>query len=335
VDTLSDVLRAVRLTGAVYFTIDASSPWVVETMPGREIAPYVGAGVEHVINYHVVTAGAGWAGMVGEPPFRLETGDVIVFPQGDAHVLSSTPGMRARPELDFYKAANAQRVPLCLSLKGGGPEVARVTCGFLGCDARPFNPLLGALPRIIHLPAARQGQAAIQSLVTLALQESSSPRPGSEGVLSRLSELLVVEVIRFFSSESPDQRGGWLAGLRDPIVGRALGKLHEHPSESWSLVRLAKEAGASRSVLAERFAELVGMAPMQYLARWRMQIAAHMLRTSDVPLSEVAERVGYGSEPALSRAFKRALGVSPASYRRAGEPPDPDSGSRDPDAQSF
>lgn len=324
-DTLSDVLRAVRLTGAVYFTIDASSPWVVETMPGADIAAHVGAGVEHVINYHVVTSGSGWAALVDEPAFRLEAGDVIVFPQGDRHVLSSQPGMRARPEIDFYAAANAQRVPLCLSLKGGGPDVARITCGFLGCDARPFNPLLAALPPVIHMPASRLARSAAHPLLALALEESTAPRPGSAGVLSRLSELLFLEVVRFFMDQTA--AGGWFAGLRDPVVGRALGKLHERPAEPWTLGGLAKEAGASRSVLAERFAQLVGMAPMQYLARWRMQIAAHLLRTSDAGLGEIAERVGYGSEPALSRAFKRELGVAPAFYRRGGAGPGPDAGS--------
>jgi AraC-like DNA-binding protein len=314
-DTLSEVLRAIRLTGAVYFTIDGTAPWVAETPPGTVIAPHIGAGVEHVVNYHVVTAGGCWAGLVGEPAFRIEAGDIVAFPQGDAHVLSSEPGMRGNADAAVYQAANSQSVPLCLSLRGGGPTGAGLVCGFLGCDARPFNPLLAALPRVIHLPAAREGTAAARRLIELALAESTAPRAGSAGVLSRLSEVLLVEVVRFLTTELPPEQTGWFAGLEDPIVGPALNNLHQRPTLAWTLARLAKEVGASRSVLAERFTRIVGMPPMQYLARWRMQMAATLLRTSGAGLAEIAARVGYGSEAALSRAFKRSQGVAPAYYR--------------------
>jgi AraC-like DNA-binding protein len=348
-DTLSEVLRAIRLTGAVYFTIDGSAPWVVETPPGAVIAPHIGAGVEHVINYHVITSGGCWAGLVGEPPFRVEAGDIVAFPQGDPHVLSSEPGMRARADADVYETANRQSVPLCLSLGGGGAAGAGLVCGFLGCDARPFNPLLAALPRVIHLPAAREGTAAARRLIDLALAESTVPRAGSAGVLSRLSEVLLVEVVRFLTTDRPNDpapdaatdvaagRTGWFAGLEDAIVGPALNNLHQRPTTIWTLARLAKEVGTSRSVLAERFTRLVGMPPMQYLARWRMQMAATLLRTTTAGLAEIAERVGYGSEAALSRAFKRSLGVAPAYYRRdpAADPRDPDARPRDRDARSF
>jgi len=299
----------------VYFTVDASTPWVVETPPGNVIAPHIGAGVEHVINYHVVTSGFCWIGLVGEPAFRVEAGDVIVFPQGDPHVFSSQPGMRGRPDAEVYRAANQQTVPLCVSLSGGGPEVARLVCGFLGCDARPFNPLLAALPRVIHLAASREGTTSVRQLIDLALAESTAPRPGSDGVLSRLSEVLFLEVVRFFTATLPAEQVGWFAGLRDATVGLALGKLHERPALGWTLQNLAREIGTSRSVLAARFAHLVGMPPMQYLARWRIQLAANLLRTTGAGLGEIAERVGYGSEAALSRAFKRTLGVPPALYR--------------------
>jgi AraC-like DNA-binding protein len=331
-DTLSEVLRAVRLTGAVYFTVEGSVPWVVETPPGSVIAPHVGSGVEHIINYHVVTAGSCWAGPVGVPPFRLEAGDVIAFPQGDPHVLSSHPGMRGRPDVDLYRAANRQRLPLCVSLQGGGPETAQLVCGFLGCDARPFNPMLAALPRVVHLTASRS--SGVRPLVDLALIESAAPRPGSDGVLSRLSELLFVEVVRAFTAELAADQAGWFAGLRDGVVGLALHNLHQQPAASWSLVRLAKEVGVSRTILAERFTRLVGMPPMHYLARWRVQMAANLLRTTSLGMTEIAERVGYGSEPALSRAFKRTLGVAPATYRR-GPAADPNERSRRPDERSF
>ena len=138
-DTLSEVLRAIRLTGAVYFTIDGSSPWVVETPPGAVIAPHIGGGVEHVVNYHVITSGACWAGLVGEPAFRIEAGDIVAFPHGDPHVLSSEPGMRARADADVYQAASRQNVPLCVSLQGGGPAGAALVCGFLGLRRAPVQ----------------------------------------------------------------------------------------------------------------------------------------------------------------------------------------------------
>ncbi len=334
-DTLSEVLRAVRLTGAVYFSIDGSTPWVVETPPGSVIAPHVGSGVEHVINYHVVTSGRCWVGLIGEPGFHVAAGDVVVFPHGDPHVLASGPGMRARPDVEIYRAANQQAIPLCVSLTGGGPESARIVCGFLGCDARPFNPLLGALPRVIHFPGSQDhGRSGVRQLIDLALAESTTPRPGSDGVLSRLSEVLFLEVVRYFTATLAPAEVGWFAALRDPAVGPALGRMHDRPAQPWTLQSLARDIGTSRSVLAERFSRLVGMPPLQYLGRWRIQLAANLLRTSGAALGEIAERVGYGSEAALSRAFKRTLGLSPAAYRR-GRADDPDSGTRLPDARSF
>jgi AraC-like DNA-binding protein len=314
IDTLSDVLRAVRLTGAVYFAIDASAPWVAETPPSREIAPHIMPGVDHVIEYHALTSGSCWGGLVGEPPVRLEAGDVIVFPQGDAHVISSAPGMRGGPKIEDVNPSQ-KRLPVAVSIQGGGKERAQIICGFLGCDARPFNPLLATLPRVIHVRGAGERESALRRLVDLALLESSAPRTGSDCVLSRLSELLFVEVVRNYVDTLPPENAGWFSGLRDPNVGRALQRLHESPARAWSLEELAKEAGVSRSILAERFAHFVGVPPIQYLAQWRIQLAASLVRSSTSSLAEIAQHVGYGSEAALSKAFKRWVGVAPAFYR--------------------
>jgi AraC-like DNA-binding protein len=315
-DTLSDVLRAVRLTGAVFFAIDASAPWVAEAPQGCVVAPHMMPGVEHVIEYHVVTSGSCWGGLVGEPAIRLEAGDIIVFPQGDSHVMSSAPGMRGDPELAAQALAHPGRLPVAFSLHGGGPECAQIICGFLGCDARPFNPLLAALPRVIHLPATGQTDSVTRRLVELAVAETNTPKSGSDCALSRLSELLFVEVVRRYVSGLPAEHVGWFAGLRDESIGKALHKLHQRPAHPWSLEELAKEVGMSRSMLAERFAHFVGIPPIQYLAQWRIQLAASLLRSSKLGIAEIAERVGYGSETALSRAFKRCVGVAPAPYRR-------------------
>jgi AraC-like DNA-binding protein len=310
----------VRLTGAVFFSVDASTPWVAETPAGKQVGPHIMPGVEHVIEYHVVTAGSCWGGIIDEPATKLETGDIIVFPQGDSHVMSSAPGMRGTPDFESFRTLNQGRLPLSVSLRGGGPERTQLVCGFLGCDARPFNPLLATLPRVMHL-RAEGNDIALRTLVDLALAESKQQRAGGDCVLSRLSELLFVEVVRRYVAQLPPEGVGWFAGMRDPHIGRALQRLHERPAHDWSLDELAKDSGVSRSVLAERFAHLVGVPPIQYLAQWRIQLAASLLRTSRQSLAEIAERVGYGSETALSRAFKRQVGVAPAVYRRNAEAP--------------
>jgi AraC-like DNA-binding protein len=229
--------------------------------------------------------------------------------------MSSAPGMRGTAELESFRTASRTQLPLKLSMQGGGSDRTQVICGFLGCDAKPFNPLLATLPRVIHMPSAGDGGSVLRSLVELAVAECNAPRPGSESVLSRLSELLFVEVVRRYVSQLPPEGRGWIAGLRDEHIGLALQKLHERPAHPWSLEELAKAVGVSRSTLAERFAELVGVPPIQYLAQWRIQLAASLLRAGKASLAEIADRVGYGSEAALSRAFKRQVGVAPAHYR--------------------
>jgi AraC-like DNA-binding protein len=315
-DTLSEVLRAVRLNGAVFFAIDAASPWVAEAPPAREVGHHLLPGAEHVIEYHVVTHGACWGGIVGEPPVRLEAGDVIAFPQGDAHIMSSAPGMRGGLQAEAYRTVrDNRRLPVRIDIGDGGSDPARLICGFLGCDARPFNPLLATLPRTLHVrPDAAGG--LLGRLVELALVESETPRAGGECILSRLSELLFVELVRRYLSTLPPDSVSWLAAVRDENIGRVLGKLHNRPTHDWTLDELAREVGMSRSALAERFAQFVGVPPMQYLAQWRMQLASSLLSATTLSLAEIAERVGYGSEAALSRAYKRWVGVSPGEWRR-------------------
>ncbi len=315
-DVLSDVLRAVRLTGAVYFDFELSSPWVAEAPPSREIAGKVMPGAQRVIEYHLLARGTCWGHAIGQEPMRLQEGDLIVFPQGDAHVLSSAPGMRAAPDMSVF-ARPSSTLPIVYELGGGGSERARVVCGFLGCDERPYNPLLTALPSVIHLSAAGP-QAPIGwlgTLLNIAVKESGSARAGGENVLARLSELMFVEAVRRYLETLPPAQTGWLAGLRDPVVGQALAALHGQPSEPWTVERLARLVGLSRSVFAERFMEMVGQPPMQYLALWRMQLAARLL-VEGGHVAAVAGAVGYESEAAFSRAFKKLVGQAPATWRR-------------------
>jgi AraC-like DNA-binding protein len=319
-DPLSDVLHAVRLSGAVFFDIEGSSPWVAEAPPARAAAAIFMPRAQHVVEYHVVTRGRCWAGIVGERPVLLEAGDVIVFPQGDAHALSSAPGMRAPPDLALYARLLEGSPPLHLPLGGGGPDRAEILCGFLGCDARPFNPLLAALPRVLHAPVGRS-DGALAAFIAEAAREARSRRPGGGSVLARLSELMFVEVVRRHLESLPSGGTGWLAGLRDEHVGRALALLHGSPDRPWALEELARKVALSRSALAERFTHLVGQPPMQYLARWRMQIAAGLLSGGVASVAQVATEVGYASEAAFSRTFKKLVGMPPAAWRRRWSPP--------------
>jgi AraC-like DNA-binding protein len=326
-DTLSDVLRAVRLRGAVFYYIEGAAPWVAEAPPAPEIIPAIMPGVEHMIEFHGIVEGSCWAALVGESPIRLEAGDLVLFPQGDAHVMSSAPRMRApRVDKGFYFAPRPPQLPYSLSMQGaqisaarldGGGERATVACGFLGLDARPFNPLLAALPRVLHVPGAALGADSwVATFMRAVVAESNQRRPGGEAVLERMSEMLFVEVLRRYADALPPDETGWLAAMRDPSVGRALGALHARPAEAWTLERLGGEAGLSRSGLHERFVELVGQPPMQYLTRWRMHLAAGLLRDTTAKVIDVALRVGYDSEAAFSRAFKREVGVAPGAWRR-------------------
>jgi AraC-like DNA-binding protein len=317
-DVLSDVLRAVRLTGAVYFDFELSSPWVAAAPPSRDIAQTVMPGAQRVIEYHLIARGRGWGQMAGEEPRRLAEGDLVVFPQGDAHVLSSAPGLGGTPDLSMF-ARRAAPLPLVNQIGGGGPDRARLVCCFLGCDERPFNPLLAALPPVIHLSGAGANGSTgwLATLLNIAVGESGSGRAGSENILARLAELMFVEAIRRHIEALPAADTGWLAGLRDPIVGQALAALHAEPAGAWTVERLARRVGVSRSVLAERFTEMAGHPPMQYLALWRMQLASRRL-TDGGHVAEVAEAVGYESEAAFSRAFKKLVGEAPGTWRRGG-----------------
>jgi AraC-like DNA-binding protein len=321
-DALSDVLKTVRLTGAAFFDVVACDPWVAEQPTREMVLPKILPGAGHLISYHVVTEGRCYAARIGQEPLLLEEGEVVVFTKGDAHVMSSAPGMRAQPvtqaELD---EAAAGPLPFFRRVGQGGGASVKLVCGFLACDAQPFNPLLDNLPPVIK--AGRSGKGDVSWLgefIRLARAETSNKRAGGEGVLAKLSELMFIEVVRRYLEGLPPEKSGWLAGLRDPSVGKALSLMHGRPAHCWTIEELARDVGASRSVLAERFAELVGLPPMHYLANWRMQIASGLLN-GGVNIATVAAETGYGSEAAFSRAFKKMVGVSPSAWRhRPGQP---------------
>ena len=320
-DALSDLLRTVRLTGATFFDVAAKAPWVAEQPTREMVLPKILPGAEHLISYHVVTEGRCFASTIGGEAIAIETGEVIVFTRGDPHVMSSRPGMRADPVApDALDAAAASQLPFFINYGGEGPPSVKLVCGFLACDARPFNPLLDNLPPVIKAGSPPDGNAPwLGEFIRLARTESANKRAGGESVLAKLSELMFIEVVRRHLEALPPEQAGWLAGLRDPFVGKALSLMHGAPAHNWTIEELARDVALSRSVLAERFADLVGMPPMHYLGKWRMQIAAGLLSGGTANIATIAAETGYGSEAAFSRAFKKMVGVSPSAWRRRPE----------------
>ncbi|WP_029076008.1 AraC family transcriptional regulator [Kaistia adipata] len=320
IDVLSDVLSAIRLTGAVFYDVSARAPWVAEAPPAERFGGLVMPGAQHMIEYHVVTRGSCWISIVDRgdfEPVELREGDIAVMPQGDPHALSSRPGMRAEPQWSVHqRPPDDSMLPFLLKTGSDGPTETHLVCGFFSCDARPFNPLLAALPRFMRLGrSAGTPGSRLEQFIRLATSEAENKRPGSQSILNRLSELMFLEVVRQHMDELGADRTGWLAGLRDPLVGRALALLHATPARAWTLEDLAAAAGASRSALAERFTQLVGCPPIQYLTQWRMQIAARRLAEGGVKVAAVAQEIGYDSEAAFSRAFKKFVGQSPSEWR--------------------
>jgi len=316
-DVLSDLLRTVRLSGGVFFDVRAVKPWVAAAPHAARLAAALSPGADHVIPYHVVTEGECWAGLADGARVRLRAGDVIVLPHGDPHVLADSPDRRALPDEAMYAALRGVELPVHLQVGVSGAHSARLVCGFLACDTRPFNPLLDSLPPLLHQSAGDSAEAPwLRHFLDVAVAESGRKRAGGDAVLARLSELMFVEVLRQYVEQLPAGQAGWLAGLRDPAVARALAALHARPGHTWTLDALAEEVAISRSVLAERFNQIVGLPVMQYLARWRMQVAAGLLTQSGAKIAAIALEVGYESEAAFNRAFKKLVGVSPGAWRK-------------------
>jgi AraC-like DNA-binding protein len=308
-DPLSDLLRVVRLDGAFFYAVEAAEPWIVESAPAKELRPQILPASEHLISYHILTGGRCFVRLIGETPIEMLPGDVIVFPHGDPNVMSSGRDLRALGVTTSFP----DRYPHTVVLGNGGPPAASFVCGFLGCDRRPFNPLLASLPRLLHMRG--MSSAWLDGFARQVTRESQLGRPGADGVLTRLAELMFIELLRRYLEELPQGQTGWLAGLRDEAVGRVLALVHDRPGHSWTLEELAREANSSRTTLTKRFTELVGQAPMQYLTQWRMQVAANRLSQGGGKVATIGREVGYDSEAAFSRAFKKATGFAPGAWR--------------------
>jgi AraC-like DNA-binding protein len=314
-DALSETLRVVRLVGAIFINGRFTAPWCYQSPRADAAAPFLEPDAERVVIFHLITEGECYVEVDGGPAVHLTAGDAVVFPQGHAHRMCSRPGLA--PARGARLEEVLARRPRQLTYGGGGPAT-RLVCGYLACDARLAEILLAGLPPMVRVNV-RGSNAGIwlEASVRYALAEARSPRPGGAGVLAKLAEVLFIEVLRLYMNSQTQAATGWLAGLGDRIVGAALNALHARPAHGWTLDELARTAKTSRSVLAERFQQLVGTAPMQYLTQWRMLLAANLLCRSNAPLARIAEEVGYQTDTAFSRAFRREYGSPPAAWRRS------------------
>lgn len=318
-DPLGDILVSVRLRGALFFVVDATSPWCIEVPHARKYARTIMPQAEHVFSYHITVEGAGFASVPGVPPMGYDSGDILVFPHGDGYKMQNAPDTPPEFDIDgvlqFMSALADGSLPFVVPEGGGGEPSTKTICGFLGCDARPFNPILASLPRMLRLRRPGSEPDMLDRLIEMTMAEAQSGRPGSRGVGLRLSELMFIELLRRYIDAPGPKPPGWLAGLADPPVARALGAIHARPEEEWTVERLADLAAISRSSFAERFQRRVGHAPGRYLTLWRLQVAAGLLRDGELPVAAIAQRVGFGSDAGFSRTFKRETGLSPTMWR--------------------
>lgn len=326
-DVLSDVLRIVQLSGAVYLSAEFSAPWCITGRADSRVYAAFLPPSDRVVSYHLILEGHCQARLADDSKsvIRLDAGDVLVVPQGDEHLMGSDlsiPPEAGAPLLARQVAAHPGEV--IRIAYGGGGEQTRMVCGFLTCEGLLSNPLLAALPRLFKVNVGNELESAwLASAVNFGAAEAAFPRAGSATVLAKLSELLFVQAVRRCIDSLPPHQKGWLAALRDRYVGGAMLKLHADPAHPWTVDELARAVGLSRSALAQRFTELLGQPPMQYLAQWRLHAAARQLRDSGQSLAEIADAAGYDSEPAFSRAFKRQFGLPPASWRTHQRSPAP------------
>lgn len=335
VDVLSDVLRVVRFSGAIHFRGEFTRPWAFRTSTPEMSAARFNVREGSITPFHVFVDGSCRVTSGQLVPIRIETGDVVIFPRADQHVMASGHDVAPVPIANIFPEPSFERI--MTMQHGGGGAKAQFICGFLHADQQ-FDPLLRSLPSVLCV-RVRNGQLLLETLdetgrrlqpiarpgamewwqasVRYLINEAAMPGPGNRAALARLTESLFVEVLRWQFQSAATDHSGWLAGLHDPHIGRVLNLLHAHPDRAWTVSTLAREAAISRAVLAKRFVDLVGVTPIQYLANWRMHLARHLLRDSVLGVGEIAERVGYDSDATFNRAFRRIVGSPPSTWRQA------------------
>jgi AraC-like DNA-binding protein len=314
-DVLSEVLKAVKLDGAFFYNGEFSAPWCFRSPSSHAVAPYLSQAAGHVIMFHLLTEGRGYAHVEGESNrVLLNAGDIVIFPRGDPHFVGN--GSPVKPVDNEQELQRILSQGLKLSRLGGGGEVTRFVCGYMVCEPQLSRVFLGGLPPVLKINI-RDGDSDqwLENSIRYSVGKADASRPGGEAVIAKLSEVLFVEALRRYIALLPPEQTGWLAGVRDPEVGKTLALLHRQPAHPWTIAKLANEIGVSRSVLAERFRRYLSETPIAYLTRWRLQLGARMLKSTSGSVAQIAAEVGYESEPAFNRAFKREFGLPPARFR--------------------
>ena len=313
-DVLSEVLKVVKLQGALFFNGEFSSPWSFCSPPSHSVAPHVAPAAGHVIIYHLLTEGRASARLADGKRMILEAGDIVIFPHGHAHYIENGPLTKPVDMLKELTRVFSQG--LKLSRQGGGGEVTKFVCGFMACEPRLSQVFLNGLPPVFKVSIRNDASGKwLEDSIRFSVNHADPSRAGGEAVVAKLSEVLFVETLRAYIAQLPANQTGWLAGARDAEVGKTLALMHRDPAHPWTIASLAKEAGLSRSVLAERFRHYLNETPMAYLTRWRLQLGAQMLVSTSYSVAQIASEVGYESEAAFNRAFKREFESPPARFR--------------------
>jgi AraC-like DNA-binding protein len=314
-DVLSEVLKAVKLDGAMFYNAEFSAPWCFRSPASRTLAPYLSPDSRHLIIFHLLTEGRGYAHVEGDlRPVPLNAGDIVIFPHGDPHILGN--GLPVKPVDNEQELQRIFSEGLKLSCQGGGGEITKFICGFMACEPHLSQIFLCGLPPILKVSIRNDASGQwLENSIRYSVGNADASIPGSAAVLAKLSEALFVETLRRYIALLPKKQTGWLAGVRDPEVGKALALLHRKPAHPWTIAALANEVGVSRSVLAERFRRYLSETPIAYLTGWRLQLGAQKLKSTSSSVAQIAAEVGYESEPSFNRAFKRTFGLPPARFR--------------------
>src|SRR5262249_22622165 len=313
-DVLSEVLKVVKLQGALFYNGEFSSPWSIRAASSQGLVRYFAPGTDNVIIYHLLTEGRASVRLDDGTSVQLKAGEIVMLPHGDAHIMENGPPTATVDGSEQLGEVLAQGLKLWR--QGGGGEVTRFVCGFMACEPRLSQVFLSGLPPMFKVSIRNDASGRwLENSIRFSVNEADASRAGGEAVLAKLSEGLFIETLRAYIAHLSPEHTGWLAGARDSEVGKTLALMHRNPAHPWTIASLAKEAGVSRSVLAERFRHYLDETPMAYLTRWRLQLGAQMLASTNYSVAQVAPEVGYESEAAFNRAFKRKFTVPPARYR--------------------
>lgn len=303
-DLLSEVLQDLRLAHASYGRSELTAPWGIE-IPFKE-----------GVRFHFVTEGSCWMLTASQPPILLETGDVVLLPHGTGHVIADKPTRHPSPLAELRQELIGNAVYRLTA--GGGGNRSLIVCCTIGFEGPTAHPLVELLPEVLHVRRSESEDLSLPLLLDMMAAEVLQPKIGSATIMARLADIVMTRIIRGWVESRPSDLTGWLAAVKDPQIGTALAQIHRNPGQSWSVEALASIAGMSRSKFSERFGELLRVSPARYLLQWRMRLAATWLRNDYMTVSQIAAQLGYESDAAFSRAFKRFMGVSPGAARVTG-----------------